>query len=48
LSNQAALESIRRYRAQGQTDPTTIQITGDDFRMAFQLLSAQKTRQDNK
>jgi hypothetical protein len=23
----------------------TIQTTGDDFRMAFQLLSAQKTRQ---
>lgn len=45
LSNQAALESIRRYRAQEQTDPSTIQITSDDFRMAFQLLSAQKTRQ---
>ena len=45
LSNQAALESIRRYRAQGQTDPSTIQITGDDFGIAFQLLSAQKTRQ---
>jgi transitional endoplasmic reticulum ATPase len=44
LSNQAALESIRRYRAQGQTDPSTIQITTDDFGAAFQLLMAQKTR----
>lgn len=45
LSNQAALESIRRYRAQAQTDPKLIQITGNDFEMAFQLLSAQKTKQ---
>jgi len=45
LSNQAALESIRRYRTQGQTDPSTIQVTSDDFRMAFQLLFAQKMRQ---
>jgi transitional endoplasmic reticulum ATPase len=44
LSNQAALESIRRYRSQGQTDPSKIQITGDDFGMAFQLLSEQKAR----
>jgi transitional endoplasmic reticulum ATPase len=44
LSNQAALESIRRYRAQGQTDPSTIQITADDFAIAFQLLAEQKSR----
>lgn len=44
LSNQAALESIRRYRTQGQTDPSAIQITGDDFGMAFQLLTEQKVR----
>jgi transitional endoplasmic reticulum ATPase len=44
LSNQAALESIRRYRAQGQTDPSTIQITDNDFGTAFQLLSEQKSR----
>jgi transitional endoplasmic reticulum ATPase len=44
LSNQAALESIRRYRSQGQTDPSTIQITRDDFGMAFQLLAEQKAR----
>jgi transitional endoplasmic reticulum ATPase len=44
LSNQAALESIRRYRSQGQTDPSAIQITEDDFGMAFQLLAEQKAR----
>ncbi|MGA7933386.1 MAG: AAA family ATPase [Kovacikia sp.] len=42
LSNQAALEAIRRYRAQGLTDPTTIQISTDDFTAAYQLLSAQR------
>ncbi|MBW4516989.1 MAG: AAA family ATPase [Timaviella obliquedivisa GSE-PSE-MK23-08B] len=45
LSNQAALESIRRHRAQEQIDPSTIQITSDDFGTAFQLLSEQKIRQ---
>lgn len=42
LSNQAALEAIRRYRAQGQTDPTKIQITSEDFAIAHQLLASQK------
>jgi transitional endoplasmic reticulum ATPase len=42
LSNQAALEAIRRYRAQGETDPTTIHITADDFAIAHQLLSQQR------
>jgi transitional endoplasmic reticulum ATPase len=42
LSNQAALEAIRRYRAQGLTDPTTIRITTEDFIAAHQLLSMQK------
>jgi transitional endoplasmic reticulum ATPase len=42
LSNQAALEAIRRYRAQGLTDPTTIQISTDDFTVAHQLLSTQR------
>lgn len=42
LSNQAALEAIRRYRAQGQTDPNSIQITTDDFAAAYQLLASQK------
>jgi transitional endoplasmic reticulum ATPase len=42
LSNQAALESIRRYRAQGFTDPTTIRITNNDFAVAYQLLTSQR------
>ncbi len=42
LSNQAALEAIRRYRAQGLTDPTTIQISTDDFATAYQILSTQR------
>jgi transitional endoplasmic reticulum ATPase len=41
LSNQAALEAIRRYRAQGFSDPSQIQITTDDFTAAYQLLSSQ-------
>jgi transitional endoplasmic reticulum ATPase len=45
LSNQAALEAIRRYRAQGQTDPTTIRITNADFAAAHQLLLEQKMMQ---
>lgn len=42
LSNQAALEAIRRYRIQGQTDPSMIQISTDDFMAAYQLLSTQR------
>ncbi|WP_421659377.1 AAA family ATPase [Leptothermofonsia sp. ETS-13] len=42
LSNQAALEAIRRYRSLGQTDPATIQISTDDFTAAYQLLSTQR------
>ncbi|MEO1521731.1 MAG: AAA family ATPase [Cyanobacteria bacterium J06633_2] len=45
LSNQAALEAVRRYRAQGQTDPTVIEITTDDFNVAYAMLLAQKQRQ---
>jgi transitional endoplasmic reticulum ATPase len=44
LSNQAALEAIRRYRAQGETDPNTIHITTDDFAIAHQLLAQQKNK----
>ncbi|HEY9624335.1 MAG TPA: AAA family ATPase [Crinalium sp.] len=44
LSNQAALEAIRRYRAQGETDPSTIHITSEDFTAAYQLLAQQKTK----
>ncbi|MBE9177827.1 AAA family ATPase [Oculatella sp. LEGE 06141] len=44
LSNQAALEAIRHYRAQGFTDPSSIQITTENFASAHQLLAAQKQR----
>lgn len=43
LSNQAALESIRRYRAEGNTQPSTLRITNDDFRAAYQLLLTQRS-----
>ncbi|MBD2329417.1 AAA family ATPase [Alkalinema sp. FACHB-956] len=43
LSNQAALQSIRRYRAQGQTDPSALRITPEDFETAYQVLANQKT-----
>ncbi len=42
LSNQAALEAIRRYRAQGLTDPLCIQILMDDFVAAYQSLLSQR------
>ncbi len=43
LSNQAALAAIRRYRAQGETDPTTIQITSQDFEQAFASITQQRS-----
>jgi len=42
LSNQAALEAIRRYRKQGLTDPSRIQITAEDFTAAHQRLCEQR------
>lgn len=42
LSNQAALQAIRRYRATGQQDSTQIQITAEDFAIAHQALLTQK------
>ncbi|MEM7773442.1 MAG: AAA family ATPase [Cyanobacteria bacterium P01_A01_bin.37] len=44
LSNQAALEAVRRYRAQGQTDPNVIEITTNDFDIAYAMLCAQRQR----
>ncbi|NJO39395.1 MAG: AAA family ATPase [Cyanobacteria bacterium CRU_2_1] len=44
LSNQAALEAIRRFRAQGAADPNTIRITNHDFAAAYQLITSQKIR----
>ncbi|HIK53958.1 MAG TPA: AAA family ATPase [Synechococcales cyanobacterium M55_K2018_004] len=46
LSNQAALEAIRRYRREGATDPTSICITTHDFAAAFELISRQKGNVD--
>ncbi|MEO0824106.1 MAG: AAA family ATPase [Cyanobacteria bacterium J06639_16] len=42
MSNQAALEAVRDYRAQGGEDPTQIQITTDHFQRAFEALQLQK------
>lgn len=42
LTNQAALEAVRRYRAQNLSDPTLIQITEEDFRTAHQVLLNQR------
>jgi len=42
LSNQAALEAIRRYRAQELTDPLCIQIAMADFMAACQALLSQR------
>jgi transitional endoplasmic reticulum ATPase len=42
LSNQAALQAIRRYRSHKQTDPSTLQITPEDFETAYQTLLTQR------
>ncbi|MBD2773085.1 AAA family ATPase [Iningainema tapete] len=42
LGDRAAVEAIRRYRAQGLTDPAAIRITTDDFSYAYQVLSQQR------
>ncbi len=42
LSNQAALEAVRRYRAQGLSDPSAIQITQEDFAAAYDRLCSQR------
>ncbi|WP_088894146.1 AAA family ATPase [Leptolyngbya ohadii] len=42
LSNQAALEAVRRYRNEGQTDPTSLQITTADFTTAHTRLVNQR------
>ncbi|HEY9640892.1 MAG TPA: AAA family ATPase [Coleofasciculaceae cyanobacterium] len=43
LSNQAALQAVRRYRIQGTTDLSQIRITSEDFAAAYQVLSSQKS-----
>ncbi|WP_392535578.1 AAA family ATPase [Nostoc sp. C117] len=42
LCNQAAVESIRRFRSQGLIEPTDIRITTDDFNYAYQVLTQQR------
>ncbi|MBD2459864.1 AAA family ATPase [Oscillatoria sp. FACHB-1407] len=42
LSNQAALEAVRRYRNQGLTHPRDLQITTEDFTAACDRLMAQR------
>jgi len=44
LSNQAALAAIRRYRAQGETDPTMIRICAQDFEQAFASIAQQRSQ----
>jgi transitional endoplasmic reticulum ATPase len=42
LSNQAALEAVRQYRATGLTDPTQIRISNEHFTAAYQTLVSQR------
>ena len=42
LSNQAALEAIREYRASGADDPSQIHIQPQHFQSAFEALQRQK------
>jgi transitional endoplasmic reticulum ATPase len=44
LSNQAALEAVRRHRSQGRRDPVGLHITPDDFSNAYQRLSRQRAQ----
>lgn len=43
LGDRAAVEAIRRYRGLGKSDPTAIQITTEDFRYAYDMLSQQRS-----
>lgn len=42
LSNQAALEAVRRFRSQQHPDLVTLRITAADFAMAYELIASQK------
>ena len=46
LSNQAALQAVRRFRSQGLLDPTAIRITTADFEAAYEAIVSQKTAQN--
>ncbi|MDB9539722.1 AAA family ATPase [Anabaenopsis tanganyikae CS-531] len=43
LCNQAAVEAIRRFRSQGETDTAAIKITVDDFQASYEALIQQRT-----
>lgn len=43
LGDRAAVEAIRRYRTQGLSDPSAIEITTEDFNYAHQILSQQRS-----
>ncbi len=45
LSNQAALEAIREYRAQNQGTPDQIRIRNPHFQQAFTALETQRSTQ---
>lgn len=42
LSNQAALRAVGRYRQSGQSDPSTIVITQEDFELAWRAIVDQR------
>jgi transitional endoplasmic reticulum ATPase len=42
FSNQAALNAIRNYRAQGLVDPSTLRMVNDDFAAAYAALMIQR------
>jgi transitional endoplasmic reticulum ATPase len=42
LSNQAALEAVRRHRGQGLSDPSALEITQEDFAAAYDRLCRQR------
>jgi transitional endoplasmic reticulum ATPase len=43
LCNQAAVEAIRRFRSQGETDTAAIKITVDDFQASYEALIQKRT-----
>jgi len=44
LSNQAALSAVRKATSQGIDDPTQVSITADDFQLAYERLTQQRSR----
>ena len=42
LSNQAALEAVREYRAQGHSDPSQLRIAPRHWELAHQAMLSQR------